>query len=309
MHIAIIGTGRVGQMLAFALSHEPYISKLSLSDIRPGLSQAVAEEIRHATAGNGLPIQISHYEKNEEISGAEIIIVTAGAPRTPQMADRKELTRVNAKIIKSVAESVAAKNSSAKYIIVTNPVDALATLFSHYSKIGTVLSTGTSLDTLRFKSELAKHLKVPVNEVEGFVAGEHGQSAVFLWSTVKIYGKNLESYLAEKKLNLGKKEIIAAVKSVSEMIIKVIGGTAQGPATAFRQIIRSIALDEKRLISVAVPYKILDLPIPVHTSIPLRLGKDIGPTLEAELIQEERQEIKKAAQFIWQTYQEALSCL
>lgn len=36
------------------------------------------------------------------------------------------------------------------------------------------------MDTLRFRAELAKTLKVPVTSVETYVAGEHGPNSVFL---------------------------------------------------------------------------------------------------------------------------------
>ncbi len=307
MHLAIIGTGRVGQMLAYTLLFEKYITKLSLSDTKPHLTQAVAEELRHVAAGNNRTLEIAAFTKNELVTDADIIMISAGVPRNSQTKDRRDLVKFNAKIIKSIAISITAQNPRAKYIIVTNPVDAMASIFTHYSKAKFVVSTGTSLDSLRFRSELAKNLRVPVSEVAGFVGGEHGVHAVFLWSTVKIFGKNLDTYLKTNHLIIDKEQIITSVKTISKLIIDIIGGTAQGPATAFCEIVRAIALGQKRLIPVAVPHQFPKLPQPIYITIPLRLGKKIGPDIEKNLTLLEKAAIQTAAQEIYQTYQEALT--
>jgi L-lactate dehydrogenase len=51
-----------------------------------------------------------------------------------------------------------------------------------------VLSTGTFLDSLRFRVHLAEHFDVDANQVEAQVIGEHGTWQVFLWSTARIAG-------------------------------------------------------------------------------------------------------------------------
>jgi L-lactate dehydrogenase len=57
-------------------------------------------------------------------------------------------------------------------------------------KIGVtpVLSTGTFLDSLRFRFHVARHLNVDPASVEADVLGEHGTSEVFMWSSVQVAG-------------------------------------------------------------------------------------------------------------------------
>lgn len=309
MHLAVVGTGRVGRMTLLALAHEFWIKQLTLVDVIPRLAEAVAEEIRHTIASTRVPMKIFAYDQDKAVEGADIVLVTAGFPRTPEMKDRTELTVVNAKMIKEIAEALGPRNPEAKFVTVTNPVDAMGTLFKKISGADWVISTGTNLDSQRFRSELSKQLDVPITAVRGFVGGEHGADALLLWSTVKIDGKPLEEYLSRTRKTLDKGGVKESVKEISRMIIQVSGGTRQGPAVSFRDILRSIALDDNKVLSVAAPYQTLQIPEPVMVGIPCMVGKKIGPSLELFLTEGERGELQKAASKIYGIYQEALASL
>jgi len=309
LHIAMIGVGRVGQVTAFALAHEPYIEELTFVDVAPSLALAVAEEMRHARAGMHAPIVVNAFENVNELANADIVIVTAGKPAAPRMG-RRVLVETNARIIKSIAEAVVPQNPGARYVIVTNPVDAMATLFQKTSKASYVISSGCHLDTLRFRAELAKQLKVPVNNVEGYVAGEHGPNDVFLWSTVKIGGESFDEHVQKRNLEVSKDKIANAVHEITETILEKLGGTMYGPATAFRDIVRAIALNTHSLLSVGTSYKTPEIPEHVHVSIPLKLGMSIGPTIEHSLTQKEREGLGEAAKAVYNTYKIAYeSCV
>jgi len=309
LHIAMIGVGRVGQVTAFALAHEPYIDELTLVDVAPKLALAVAEEMRHARAGMHVPIEVNAFENVDELSNVDIVVVAAGKPAAPGMS-RRDLVGANAKIIRSIADAVAPRNPSARYVIVTNPVDAMATLFQKTSKASYVISSGCHLDTLRFRAELAKQLKVPVNNVEGYVAGEHGPNDVFLWSTVKIGGESFNEHVKKRNLDVSKDRIASAVHEITETILEKLGGTMYGPATAFRDIVRAIALNTHSLLSVGTSYKTPEIPEHVHVSIPLKLGMSIGPTIEHALTQEEREGLGEATKAVYNTYKIAYeSCV
>lgn len=309
IRIAVIGTGQVGQMTLMALAHESWITNLTLVDTMPGLAKAVGEEIRHSLASTRIPMEVCTYDEDEAVEGADIVLVTAGTPRTPQMEDRTNLIKANATTIRQIAKAVVPKNPHAKYVIVSNPVDAMATLFKEISQAAWVISTGTNLDSQRFRSELAKCLDVPITDVTGFVGGEHGNAAVFLWSTVTIAGLSIEEFLDSNKKLLNKEQLQESIKDISRMIIKSTGGTKQGPATSFRDIVRSIALNSNKVLSIAAPYKTPDLSAPVMVGIPQVVGKRLGLTLEHALTHEERTNLRKAARKIYNTYQAALTSL
>lgn len=306
IHLAVIGTGRVGRMTLMALVHESWIGKLTLIDTASGLAEAVGEEIRHSLASTRVPMEVATYDQDGAVEEADLVLVTAGAPRTPDMKDRTDLTVANARIIEEIAEAVVPKNPHARYVIVTNPVDAMATFFKKISSAEWVISTGTNLESQRFRSELSKQLGVPITLVSGFAGGEHGKDAVFLWSTVLIDGLPLDKYLQKTGKTLDKDKLEESVKEISRKIIQQSGGTRQGPATSFRDILRSIALDENKMLSVAAPYKKSRTREPVMVGIPQMVGKNLGPTMEDFLNDEERIALGKAAQKIHKTSQVAL---
>ncbi len=310
MHVAVIGTGRVGRPTAYTLLHEPYIEELSVVDIKPGLARTFAEELKHAAVSLRRDIEIHAYENDEDLSGADIIIVCAGYPRKPgEKISRRDLVHRNSEIIKFIAEVVSPRNRGARYVIVTNPVDAMATLFKKISKETFVISTGTHLETLRFKAKLAEVLKVPFSAISGFVGGEHGENAVMLWSTVRVNGLSLNELEKEHNIKVNRNQVEEYVKGISRKIIEAIGATEYGPASAFRDIIRGIAINTDAVLSISIPLKFNEIPEEVHVSVPVKIGKIIDYSFYDVLTLEEKKGIIEAAKAIYNTYRKACELL
>jgi len=207
LHIAQIGTGRVGRPTAYTITCAGLADTITTCDIKPGLAQAFAEELEHVTASLKLDIEINACEKDEEITGADIILISAGEPRIPGVKmSRRDLAVQNAKIVRYIAEATTPNNPGAKYIVITNPVDAMAMVCKKYSKAKFVISTGTNLESLRFRSKLAKTLQVSTSRIQGWVGGEHGDAAIILWSTVKTNKIPIDEYAKSKgKVYINKK--------------------------------------------------------------------------------------------------------
>ena len=303
LHIAQVGVGRVGRPTANAILSSGIASKLTVCDAQPGLANAFAEELGHAAAGHGIDAEIDWCSDCAKICGADIVLVTAGMPRLPgQAISRRDLAAKNAKIMRQVAESVVPHNPDAIYVIVTNPADAMATVFRHFSKSNKVIGTGTALETLRFRAKLAKDMGVPVSKVSGWVGGEHGEAAVVLWSTVKVNGIPVEKYAASKGITLSKPDIESYIKEVSKLIINNIGGTEFGPASAFRNVLQAIANDTGEVMPVSIPMAWPGVPEKVFVSVPMHLGRVPGRTLIEELTDHEKAELAKAAAAVYDTY-------
>jgi malate dehydrogenase len=306
LHIAQIGTGRVGRPTAYTIMCAELADTITVCDTKPGLANAFAEELRHVTASLRLDVEIVACERDEDVAGADIILVSAGKPRTPWVKmTRRDLAVQNGQIVKYIAETTAPNNPAAKYVVITNPVDAMAMVCKKYSKADFVISTGTNLESLRLRSELARALKVPVSTVEGYVGGEHGKGATILWSTVKISGLPLNEYVKLNNKTLIRNEISSYVKSVSKVIIDNIGGTEYGPAASFRDILRAIVKNTNELLPVAALTKFEGLPESVFVSVPLKLGNSVGSSIYNILSAKERIGIIEAAEAIYQTFKSA----
>jgi malate dehydrogenase len=310
LHIAQIGTGRVGRPTAYTIMCAELADTITVCDTKPGLANAFAEELRHVTASLRLDVEIIVCERDEEVKGAEIILVSAGKPRTPgvQMS-RRDLAVQNGQIVKYVAETTAPNNPGAKYVVITNPVDTMAMVCKKYSKAEFVISTGTNLESLRFRSELARALKLPVSKVEGYVGGEHGKGATILWSTAKVNRVPLDEYLKSTRKTVNEADIDSYVKSVSKVIVDNIGGTEFGPAASFRDIVRAIVRNTNEVLPVATPMKFGGLSEPVFVSVPRRLGNSIGISIYNILSAKEKTEIADATEAIYQTYKTTIDAI
>jgi malate dehydrogenase len=266
-HIAVVGNGRIGRPTAYTLFNERLADEFSLVDVKPGLAWAFGEELKHVAASLRYDVKINTYEEDEGVTGADLVVVCPGKPRIPGVQmDRRVLVGANAEIINYIAEVMPPNNPDAKWVIVTNPVDAMATLFRKVSGADFVIGTGDHPDTLRMRTKLAMELGVLISKVEGFVGGEHGSSAYPLWSTVKIGGKPLDEYLSQTGKALDREAVVGYVRGVSKKVVDIVGGTEVGPAAGFRDIVRSILEDRGEIYSVSQPLELPGIPEAVNVN-------------------------------------------
>ncbi|MFX0096816.1 MAG: NAD-binding protein [Candidatus Hodarchaeota archaeon] len=306
VHVAIAGTGRVGQGVAYTLVFEKYIEKLTLVDTAPKVAEMVEEELNHAIAAHGFDMEIRSFDHSKYMQDADLIVIAAGLPRPQQMSPkmtRRDLANENAKVIRDIVTSSLDKNPRAWYFVITNPVDALSTLaYKLADGKRKVVGTGTNLETCRFRTILSRELDIPMRLIEAFVGGEHGQASVPLWSTVRIDSMMLDEYLNTQNKTLDKEKVVSYVRNISMDIISTLKGTRWGPAGSFLEIIRGIILNTGRLISYAIPRKFDEIPEPVHVTIPGRISRSFGFDLWNMLTREEQKDIVRAAKEIFETY-------
>lgn len=306
VHVAVAGAGRVGGQVAFSLIFERYVSTLSLVDTAPKVAEMTKEELHHAIASHGFDLEINAYERSRDVEDADLIVVTAGFPRTPEMS-RRDLAARNASAVREIVENTVDNNPNAWYFVVTNPVDAMATLANKAAEGKRhIIGTGTNLETSRFRTIVSRQLKIPIAVVEAYAGGEHGEAAVLLWSTVKINGLPLEEFLSKTGKTLDKGLCENYVKEVSRQIITFLGGTRYGPAGSFIEIIRGLLLNTGRVMSYGRLMKFETTPEPVFVTVPARIAKSLGSDMWDLLTRSEQQAIKEAAAAIYGTYLEAI---
>ncbi len=250
VNIAVIGVGRVGLAVASLLLLERFVDSLLIVDIARDVLRAAEEELRHVAAATSADVKFSFMEDSSELSECDIIVVTAGRPRTSEKS-RRELAGTNAKIIKSIATSTKDKNPDATYIVVTNPVEVMAYLMWSMLREARVIGTGTWVDTIRLRAYISKRLGVPVSHICGYVIGEHGERPIILSETLTIKGRKIGAYVRDCREFLNK--IREYLTEVSKVVIKGRGGTEFCPAFATVDIIRAIALREGQLLTVSYP--------------------------------------------------------
>ncbi len=310
MHVGIIGVGNVGRAIAYTILTSGLASELSVVDIKEGLARAIYEELRHAAAALGIDVSINWFDRDEDLSGADLIVISAGYPRIPGVKmSRRDLASKNASIINYLAEVLPPRNRGAWYVVVTNPVDAMATLFWRRSRVDKVLSTGTSLETSRLRAKLAEVTGVKYSEVLGYVGGEHGENAFVIWSSVRIKGMELSEWCRLTGKSVSREEVEDYVKRVSKFIVDKAGATRYGPAATFKNIIESIVKDECRVLPVATPTKLSSVPEEVFVSVPTVVCRSLGPKLINLLSSDELRKLEEAGKAIYSTYLRATESL
>jgi L-lactate dehydrogenase len=139
------------------------------------------------------PIAV-HDGDYSDLTGSSVVMITAGvnekgggATDRSDPVGRLRLLEANAAIFEDIVPKIHQSAPEALILVVTDPPDALADVVRMLGH-ERVLSTGTSLDTLRFRFHLGKRLSVSASEVDALVLGEHGVSSVFLWSSARVCG-------------------------------------------------------------------------------------------------------------------------
>lgn len=250
--VAIIGTGFVGASAAFTMALQQTANELVLIDVFKEKSIGEAMDINH-----GLPFmgQMSLYAGDySDIKDCDVIVVTAGANRKPGET-RLDLAKKNVLIAKELTQNIMKHYNHGVILVVSNPVDIITYMVQKWSglPVGKVISSGTVLDSIRFRYLLSEKLNVDAKNVHGYIIGEHGDSQLPLWSGTHIAGKNINEYFNDPKSNLREedKAIIAeGVKTAGATIIKNKGATYYGIAVAVNTIVETLLKNQNTIRTV-----------------------------------------------------------
>jgi malate dehydrogenase len=306
MHLAVYGLGRVGRPTSFAMLLKSFADQVTLCDTKPNLARAFRDDMAHSMAGYLSDVKLDYADRDEDVSGADLVVIAAGFPR-PQgvQISRRDLASKNASVVKQISEASRDRNGKAKYIVVTNPVDSMAMICHKFTEAPFVISTGTNLETQRFRVVISENLGVPVSRVQGWVGGEHGEKAVPLWSTVRVEGESFERRVEKSNVALTKVQVLEYVKAVSERIIDGLGATEYGPAASFSRIANAIVRNTDEVLPVATPRRFPGLDEDVWVSVPTKLGTALDSSAYERLTGSEKQELTEAAQAVYATFKPA----
>lgn len=198
--IALIGGGQIGGVLAQLIASKQ-LGDVVMFDIVEDLPQGKTLDIAEASRISGFDAKVTGTNDYKDIAGADIVIITAGLPRKPGMS-RDDLLTTNAKIMKSVAEGVRDNAPDSIVIIISNPLDAMVTLFKKVTGFPSnrVMGQAGMLDSSRFSSFIAWELDVSVKDVNAMVLGGHGDTMVPLIRYANVNGVPVMEML-ERKYN------------------------------------------------------------------------------------------------------------
>jgi len=260
--IALIGGGQIGGVLAqlIALRH---LGDVVMFDIVQDMPQGKALDIAEASRIDLFDTKVTGTNDYKDIAGADIVIVTAGLPRKPGMS-RDDLLTTNAKIMKDVALGVKANAPNCISIIISNPLDAMVTLyqkvtgFPHHKIFG----QAGILDSSRFATFIAWELGVSVKDINALVLGGHGDTMVPIIRYANVNGIPVMELLEKKYGDKNKaaevmKAMVERTKMAGGEVVKLLktGSAFYSPASAAISMVESILHDEKRVLPVCAYLK------------------------------------------------------
>ena len=128
--VTIIGaTGNVGMFAAHAISAIPHVSEILLygREGRESLLKGITQDLIDSFAARGTDIETSWTTSLKDVTGSDIVVITAGKPRTAGQ-DRLDLALDNAEIIAPIARTIGTTTPDTKILMVTNPVDIITSV-------------------------------------------------------------------------------------------------------------------------------------------------------------------------------------
>jgi L-lactate dehydrogenase len=299
--VAIIGAGFVGASTAYALALQHNAREIVLIDAIHEKAIGEAMDISH---GLCFVDQIAVYAGDySDIADCDVIVVTAGKNRAPGET-RLELAHKNVAIAREITENIMKYYTRGVILVVANPVDILTYMMQKWSGLpnGRVLGTGTSLDSARFRYELARRFKVDVRNVHGYIAGEHGDTQFPLWSATHIAGMNVIDYgnlHGNMFTDEDKQAITDRVKKAGATIIKNKGATYYAIGITVSTIVETLLKHQNTIRTVSTvmegQYGIEDVAISLPAIINSNGAKRI---VEFNITPEEEKLLKESAQAV-----------
>ena len=295
--ISVIGAGQVGGTLAMRIA-ETWSSDVIIVDIVEGTAKGKALDIAQSCPIFDSESKISGTSNFDDISGSDIVIMTAGLPRKPGMS-REQLLEANVKIVKQAAENIKKNCPDAIVIVVTNPLDAMTYTLWKVSGLpkNKVMGMAGVLDSSRFRTFLSMELNISSKDINAFVLGSHGDSMVPVLSYTTVGGVPVSDLLPKEKLET----IIARTRNGGAEIVNLLqtGSAYYAPSSSVIYMMDSIIFDRKRVMPCSVmckgEYGIKD----VFIGVPVILGKNgVEKIVEFKITDDERRALEKSADIV-----------
>ena len=300
--ISIIGAGKVGSAAAFDILRFK-ISDVVLVDANESEAKGEALDMMQAAPAIEFDGQITGTNDYSQIRGSELVIVTAGFGRKPDMT-RIDLMNMNAQIMRSVIKEVVKYAPHCKLMIVSNPVDIMTYVAFKESGFprSRLFGMGNILDTMRFRTYIARELGVSREDARALVIGEHGDSMVPLVEYASVSGIPITKLLNDEQIA----QIVHLTVTSGSDVIKLKGSTTYAPGTVIAITADAILTGRNRVMSVSTclcgEYGFSDVSI----GVPVVLGKGgVEKILELELSDQARERFAKSVA----TVKEAIAAL
>ena len=296
--IALVGGGNIGGTLAHIASREA-LGDVVLFDLSGGKAKGKALDIAQSATIDNSDCSIIGTDDYKDITGADVVIVTAGIARKPGMS-RDDLVAIKTGVIKTVAQGIKQYAPKAFVIVITNPLDAMVYVMQKESGLPPQKVVGMAgvLDSARFNCFLAEEFKISVENVNSFVLGGHGDTMVPLIRYSTISGIPVPDMIkmgwsTESKIDA----IVECTRNGGGEIVALLetGSAFYAPAVSAIEMAKSYLFDKRKIMPCAAylngEYGEKD----IYVGVPVVIGKNgVEKIVEIKLNDSEKADFKKS---------------
>ena len=290
--IAVVGAGSVGATIAYACLIRGIGRTIALYDVDAAKTRAEVLDLNHGLQFVPQATVVGS-DDIEVCRDADLVAITAGAKQKPGQT-RMELAEANVALCKALVPRLLEVAPDAILLLVTNPVDVITYAALRYSGLPPrrVFGSGTVLDSSRLRLLIADHCGVAVQSVHAYIAGEHGDSEIPLWSSAAIGSVPLLAWEVPGRPPLdaaAREDIHRRVVGAAGEIIRGKGATNYAVGLASARIIEAVLYDQRQVLPVS---SLLDGQAGIHDvclslpSVVDRLGVELvlpSPLSEGEV--------------------------
>lgn len=297
--VAVVGAGAVGTAIAYAAQIRGACRELALFDLNAGKVRAEVLDLNHGLQFTPMA-RITGSDDLGVCAGADVVVITAGAKQDPGQT-RLDLAAANVTMCRDLVPDLVSLAPDALLLVVTNPVDVVTHAALRFSGLPEhrVFGSGTVLDSSRLRFLIAEHTRVAVQNVHAYIAGEHGDSEVPLWSTATIGGVPVKDWDHDGARALdeeARERIHHQVVTSAYEIIAGKGATSLAIGLAVSRILEAILHDEHRVLPVTSRLDSVHGLSDVCLSMPSVVGRTgIESVLATPLSHDERAALEASA--------------
>ena len=292
--VTVVGSGNVGATVAHRLA-DKQLADVVLIDILEGIPQGKGLDLLESGPIEGYDVRIRGTNDYADTAASDLVVLTAGFPRKPGM-NRDDLLKANYDVVKGTVEQVVKHSPDCIFIVVTNPLDAMAQTayrVSGFSK-NRVIGMAGILDTARYRTFIAEALNVSVQNVQGFVLGGHGDTMVPVPRYTTVAGIPVTELLPKNQLD----QIIKRTANGGAEIVSLLktGSAYYAPSAAVVEMIDAVFNDRKKILPCAA---YLEGEYGIHglfVGVPAKLGaRGVEQIIEIRLTPEEQAALERSA--------------
>jgi len=249
--VTVIGTGNFGSTVAFILAMRGSCHEVVLLGRNTAVAQGKALDMSQAANAAREHTVVRAAEGPEDMAGSKIVVITAGAPRTPGMS-RDDLLTKNAEIVKKYALEIKEHAPEAIVVVVSNPLDVMTYVAAKYTGFPRerVIGMAGILDAARMAHFIYEKLGYGAGQIRATVMGGHGDTMVPLPKFTTVAGVPIDDLLDSEEIG----EIVKKTREGGAQIVNLLGdGSAYyAPAKSTAVIVDAILKDTNQIHSCAI---------------------------------------------------------